>query len=97
MNWGRHLTPWTKHLLSWNRTVDEQKRISVHYNTYIQYHPGYLALKEKMVEDSVETGIKSQEPEGMRCCRDSESHTAAMVITTVRPHRSGRDNTRNDG
>jgi hypothetical protein len=28
-----------------------------------------------MVEDSVETGIKSPEQEGMKRCRDSESHT----------------------
>jgi hypothetical protein len=55
MSWGCHLTPWPDHLRSWNRTLGEQKRISVHYNTYKQYHPGYLTLKENMVEDSVKT------------------------------------------
>jgi hypothetical protein len=38
-----------------------------------------------MVEDSVETGIKSPELEGMKRCRESESHTVAMVITTPPP------------
>jgi hypothetical protein len=85
INWGCHLTPWPDHLRSWNQTLDEQKRISVHYNTYTQYHPEYLAPKENMVEDSTETGMKSPEPEGMKGCRDSESHMAAMVITTPPP------------
>jgi hypothetical protein len=89
MNWGHHLTPWPNHLQDWNHTVDKQKRISVHYNTYTQYHPGYLTLKENMVEDSVETDIKSPEPEGMKRRRESESHTAAMVITTPPPKWAG--------
>jgi hypothetical protein len=38
-----------------------------------------------MVEDSVETGIKSPEPEGKKRCRESESHTVAMVVTTPPP------------
>jgi hypothetical protein len=41
MNWDRHLAPWREHLRDWNRTLDKQQRISVHYNTYKQYHPGY--------------------------------------------------------
>jgi hypothetical protein len=57
MNWGCHLTPWPGHLVSWNCTLDKQKRISVNYRTYTQYHPGYLTLKENMVEDSVETRV----------------------------------------
>jgi hypothetical protein len=89
MNWGRHLTPWTEHLREWNRTFDKLKRISVNYNTFTQYHPGYLTIKENMVEDSVETGIKSPEPEGMKRCRESESHTVAMVITTPPPKWAG--------
>jgi hypothetical protein len=89
MNWGRHLTPWPNHLRDWNRTEDEQKRISVHYNTYTQYHPGYLTLKENMVEDSVETGIKSPEPEGTKRRRESESHMVAMVITKPPPKWAG--------
>jgi hypothetical protein len=89
MNWGRHLTPWPNHLRDWNRTVEEQKRISVHYNNYSLYHPGYLTLKENMVEDSVETGIKSPTPEGMRRRRESETHTVAMVITTPPPKWAG--------
>jgi hypothetical protein len=59
MHWGCRLTPWPNHLFHWNRTEEHQKCISVHYNTYTPYHPGYLTLKENMVEDSVETGIKS--------------------------------------
>jgi hypothetical protein len=35
-----------------------------------------------MVEDSVETGKKSPEPNGTKRRRESESHTVAMVITT---------------
>jgi hypothetical protein len=85
MNWGRHLTPWPNHLNKWNRTEEHQKRISVHYYMYTQYHPGYLTLKENTVEDSVETGIKSPEPEGTKRRRESESHTVAMVITTPPP------------
>jgi hypothetical protein len=42
-----------------------------------------------MVEDSVEMGIKSPEPEGMIRCRDSESHTVVMVITTPPPKWAG--------
>jgi hypothetical protein len=52
MNWGRHLTPWPHHLRVWNCTEEHQKRISVHYNTFTPYHPGYLTLKENMVEVS---------------------------------------------
>jgi hypothetical protein len=47
MNWGRHLTPWPNHLMPCNRTEEHQKCISIHYNTYTQYHPGYLTLKRK--------------------------------------------------
>jgi MFS superfamily sulfate permease-like transporter len=57
MNWGRQLTPCPNHLI--NHTEEQRRRISVHYNTYTPYHPGYLTLKENMVEYSVETGIKS--------------------------------------
>jgi hypothetical protein len=42
-----------------------------------------------LVEDSVETGIKSPEPEGMKRRRDSESHTEAMAITTPPPKWAG--------
>jgi hypothetical protein len=89
MNWGRHLTPWPNHLSKWNRTEEHQKRISVHYYTYTQYHPGYLTIKENLVEDSVETGIKSPEPKGTKRRRESESHTVAMVITTPPPKWAG--------
>jgi hypothetical protein len=34
MNWSRHLTPWPEHLQSCNQMLEEQKRISIHYNTY---------------------------------------------------------------
>jgi hypothetical protein len=84
-----HESAWPNHVISWNRTVDNQKRLSVHYNTYTQYHPEFLTLKENMVEDSVETGIKSPEPEGMKRRRDSESHAVAMVITTPPPKWAG--------
>jgi hypothetical protein len=89
MNWGRHLIPWPNHLFHWNRTEEQRKRISVHYNLYIPYHPGYLTLKENMVEDSVESGIKSPEPEGTKRRRESESHTVAMVTTTPPPKWTG--------
>jgi hypothetical protein len=89
MNWGRHLTPCPEHLHTWNQTVEEQKRISAHYNMYTRYHPGHLTLKENMVEDSVETGIKSPEPEGIKCQSNSESHTVAMVLTTPQPKWAG--------
>jgi hypothetical protein len=42
-----------------------------------------------MVEDSVETGIKSPEPEGTKRCRESESHTFVMVITMPPPKWTG--------
>jgi hypothetical protein len=95
MNWGCHLTPWPNHLRDWNRTEDEQKRISVHFNTYTQYHPGYLTLKENMVEDSVETGIKSPEPEGTKFAGNQNRTRLRWLL--LRPHRNGRDTTRNDG
>jgi hypothetical protein len=38
-----------------------------------------------MVEDSVKTGIKSPEHQGMKRLRESESHTVAMIITTPQP------------
>jgi hypothetical protein len=88
-NWGRHLKPWPNHLFDWNRTEEQQRRISVHYNLYTPYHPGYLTLKENMVEDSVETGIKSPEPECTKRRRESESHTVAMVVTTPQPKWAG--------
>jgi hypothetical protein len=94
MNWGRRLTPWPNHLMPWNRAEDHHKCISVHYNTYTQYHQGYLTLKENMVEDSVKTGIKSPEPEGTKRRRESESHTVAMVITTPPPKWAGHYNER---
>jgi hypothetical protein len=81
MNWGRHLIPWPNHLFDWNCTEEQRRLISVHYNTYTPYHPGYLTLEEDKVEDSVETGIKSPEPEGTKRPRESESHTVAMVVT----------------
>jgi hypothetical protein len=82
MNWGRRMIPWPTHLFEEDRTEEQRRRISVHYNLYRPYHPGYLTLKENMVKDSVETGIKSPEPEGTKRRRESESHTVAMVITT---------------
>jgi hypothetical protein len=89
MQWGRHLKPWPNHLFDWNRTEEQRRRISVRYNTYTPYHPGYLTLKESMVEDSVETGIKYPEPEGTKRHRESESHTVAMVVTTLPPKWAG--------
>jgi hypothetical protein len=89
MNRIRHLTPWPENLFSWNQKLAEHKRISVHYNTYTQYHPGYLTVKENMAEDRVETGINYSEQEGMKRLRDSESHTVAMVITTPPPKWAG--------
>jgi hypothetical protein len=68
---------------------EEQKIIVTDYNLYMQYHPGYLTPKENMVEDSVETGIKPPEPEGMKRHRESELHTVAMVITTPPPKWAG--------
>jgi hypothetical protein len=72
----------TSHLLEEDCTEEQLRRISVHYNMYTPYHPGYLTLKKNMVEDSVETGIKSKEPKGMKRCRETETHTVAMVTTT---------------
>jgi hypothetical protein len=46
MNWSRHLTPWPEHLFSWNQTLAEQKLISLHYNTYTQYHPLQKLLQQ---------------------------------------------------
>jgi hypothetical protein len=83
MSWGRNFIPWPNHSI--NRTKEHQRRISVHYNTHTPYHPGYLTLKENMVEDIVETGIKSPEPEATKRRRESESHTVAMVVTTPPP------------
>jgi hypothetical protein len=73
------------HLRDWNRMVEEQKHISVRYNTYTQCHPRYLTLKENTVEESIEPGIKTPEPKGMKRRKESESHTVAMVITTPPP------------
>jgi hypothetical protein len=42
-----------------------------------------------MVEDSVKTGIKSPEPEGTKCSRETETHTVAMVTTTPPPKWAG--------
>jgi hypothetical protein len=89
MNLSRHLKPWPNHLFDCNRTEEQRRRISVHYNLYTPYHQGYLTLKENMVEDSVETGIKSPEPKGTKHRRESESHTVAMVITTPPPKWTG--------
>jgi hypothetical protein len=66
MNWGRHLTPWPEHLQPWLNTPKEQKRIATGYNLYTQCHPGYLAPKEDMVEDNIETIIKSPDPDTTR-------------------------------
>jgi hypothetical protein len=42
-----------------------------------------------MVEDSVETGIKSPEPEGTKRRKETETHTVAMVTTTPPPKWAG--------
>jgi hypothetical protein len=89
MHWGRYLMPWPSHLFEEDRTEEQLRRISVHYNMYTPYHPGYLTLKKNMVEDSVETGIKSPEPEGTKRRREKETHTVAMVTTTPPPKRAG--------
>jgi hypothetical protein len=86
MNWSSHLTPWPEHLHPWNQTIEEQKRISTDYNMYTRYRPGYLT---PMDEGNVETGIKSPNSEGTKRCRESASHTAAMVLTAPPPEWAG--------
>jgi hypothetical protein len=34
MNWGRRLIPWPTHLFEEDRTEEQRRRISVHYNLY---------------------------------------------------------------
>jgi hypothetical protein len=80
MNWCRHLTPWPEHLQPWLNTPEEPINA---------VPPRYLTPKENMVEENVDTGIKSPDPEGMKRRRDSEPQTVAMVVTTPPPYWAG--------